>query len=239
VVSVGPSAKWGIDFMTCHPHSIGGHGYIIVAIDHFTKWVEAMPTFDNTRKTATLFIFNHVIARFGVPQAIITDHDSQFRNFMISELTEKLGLCHDNSTLYYPQANGQVKAINKFLITMLRRMIGIHKTSWHTMLFLALWMYRTSVKSTTRFTPFWLVYGVEAILPIECEIPSLKLAVELLPNTSVEKEHLLYLMQLEETQCDATLVIEAQKKRVKAQYDKHAKPRIFSEGDLVLLYEQD
>jgi hypothetical protein len=120
VVSVGPFAKWGIDFMTCHPHSIEGHGYIIVAVDYFTKWAEAMPTFDNTGKTTTLFLFNHVIARFGVPQAIVTDHGSHFRNFMMFELTEKLGLRHDNSTPYYPQANGQVEAINKVLITMLR-----------------------------------------------------------------------------------------------------------------------
>ena len=84
-----------------------------------------------------------------------------------------------------------------------------------------------------------IVYGVEAILPIECEIPSLKLAVEILPNTSAQEECLLYLMRLDETRSDATLVIEAQKKCVKAQYDKHVKPRVFSEGDLVLLYEQD
>jgi transposase InsO family protein len=153
-----------------------------------------MPTFDNTRKTASSFLFNHVIARFGVPQAIVTDQGSHFRNFMMSKLIEKLGLRHDNSTTYYPQANGQVEAINKVLITMLRRMIGIHKTSWHTMLFLALWVYWTSVKSATGFTPFRLVYGVEAILPIECEIPSLKLVVELIPNTFAEEEHLLYLM---------------------------------------------
>jgi hypothetical protein len=194
VVSVGPFAKLGIDFMTCHPHSAWGHGYIIVAVDYFTKWAEAMPTFDNTGKTVALFLFNHVIARFGVPQAIVIDHGSHFRNFMMSEITEKLGLRHDNSTPYYPQANGQVEAINKVLIIMLRWMIGIHKTSWHTMLFSALWAYRTSVKSATGFTPFRLVYGVEAILPIECEIPSLKLAVELLPNTSAEEECLLYLM---------------------------------------------
>jgi hypothetical protein len=120
VVSVGPFAKWGIDFMTCHPHSAGGHGYIIVAIDYFSKWAEAMPTFDNTGWTTTLFIFNHIIAHFGVPQAIITDHGSHFRNFMMSKLTEKLGLHHENSTPYYPQANDQVEAINKVLITMLR-----------------------------------------------------------------------------------------------------------------------
>ena len=80
------------------------------------------------------------------------------------------------------------------------------------MLFSALWAYRTSVKSSTGFTPFRLVYGMEAILSIECEIPYLKLAVELLPK----EEHLLYLMRLDETRRDATLVIEAQKKCVKA-----------------------
>jgi transposase InsO family protein len=105
--------------MTCHPHSAGGHGYVIVAVDYFMKWAEAMLTFDNTRKITALFFFNHIIARFGVPQAIVTDHGSHFRNFMMSKLTEKLGLFHENSMLYYPQANGKVKAINKVLITML------------------------------------------------------------------------------------------------------------------------
>jgi hypothetical protein len=67
----------------------------------------------------------------------------------------------------------------------------------------------------------------------------MKLVVKLLPNTSTEEEHLLYLMRLDETRCDATLVIETQTKCVKAQYEKHVKPRVFSKGDLALLYEQD
>jgi hypothetical protein len=46
-------------------------------------------------------------------------------------------------------------------------------------------------------------------------------------------------MQLDKTRCDATLIIETQKKCFKSQYDKHFKPRVFSEGDLILLYEQD
>jgi hypothetical protein len=158
---------------------------------------------------------------------------------MMSDLTEKLGLWHEKSTPYYPQANGQVEEINKVLITMLQRIIGIHKTSWHTMLFSSLWAYQTSAKSSTGYTPFQLMYGIEVVMPIECEIPSLKLFVELLPNTSAKEEHLLYLMQLYETHRDATLVIETQKKCVEAQYDKHVKRRVFSEGDLVLLYEQD
>jgi len=73
------------------------------------------------------FFFNHVVARFGVPQAIVTDHGSHFHNHMMTELTAKLGLSHDSSTAYYPQANGQVEAINKILKQMLQRMIGVHK----------------------------------------------------------------------------------------------------------------
>ena len=69
--------------MTCNPHSVGGHGYIIVVVDYFTKWVEAMPTFDNTGKTTTFFILNHIITRFGVPQAIVTNNVTHFYNFMM------------------------------------------------------------------------------------------------------------------------------------------------------------
>jgi hypothetical protein len=75
--------------------------------------------------------------------------------------------------------------------------------------------------------PFQLVYGIEVILSIECEILSLKLVVELLPNTTAEEERLLYLMQLDETHRDVALVIKTHKKCVKAQYDKHVKPRVF------------
>ena len=72
-------------------------------------------------------------------------------------------------------------------------MVGNHKTNWHHMLFYALWAYRTSTKTTTGFTPFRLVNGVESVLPIECQIPSLRLAVELLSDTLPLQEQLLQL----------------------------------------------
>jgi hypothetical protein len=81
--------------------------------------------------------------------------------------------------------------------------------------------------------------ALKSFSPIECEIPSMKLVVELLPNTSAEEECRLYLMELDETRHYSTLVIETQKKHIKSQYDKHVKLHVFSEGDLVLFYEQD
>ena len=154
VITVGPFMKWGVDFMTCNPHSAEGHAYIIVAVDYFTKWAEAMPTLAADGKTAAQFIFNHIIARFGVPQAIVTDHGTHFQDYMMAELTSRLGLRHDSSTPYYPQANGQVEAVNKVLVTMLQRTVGIHKSNWHLQLFSALWAYQMSAKNATGFTPF-------------------------------------------------------------------------------------
>ena len=83
-----------------------------------------MPTYAKDGKIVALFLFNHIIVRFGVPQAIVTDHGSHFQNKLMLELSTKLGFRHDNSTPYYPQANGQVEAINKLLETMLQRMVG-------------------------------------------------------------------------------------------------------------------
>jgi len=93
------------------------------------------------------------------------------------------------------------------------------------------------VKNVVGFTPFQLVYGLEAILPIQCEISSLKLMIDLLLDTSEEEARFLELIHLDETRREATLANEAHKKRIKAQYDRNVKPRIFSEGDPVLRYD--
>ena len=107
--------------MTINPPSSNGHCYIIISVDYFTKWFEAIPTFDNMTKIAAYFLFNHVITRFGVPKEIITNNGIHFRNSLMDELTTKLGLRHDfSSPIYYPQCNGQVEAINKVLKAMLQ-----------------------------------------------------------------------------------------------------------------------
>ena len=79
------------------------------------------------------------------------------------------------------------------------------------------------------------MHGVESILLVECKIPSLKLAVELLPYTFALEESLVHLEQLDEQHRDALVALEVNKCRVKVQYDKSFRSRKFSEGDLVLL----
>ena len=78
-----------------------------------------------------------------------------------------------------------------------------------------MWAYRTAVKTATGFSLYQLVHGVESVFPVECEIPSLKLAVELLPDTSPLEERLVHLEQLDEQRRDALVALEVNKHRIK------------------------
>jgi hypothetical protein len=102
VIIVGPFTKWGVDFMDCNPTLFGGHQHIIMVVDYFTKWAEAMSTVKFNGKNPTLFLFNQIIAQFGIPKEIVTDHSSHFQNEMMKDLSSKLGFKHGHSTPYYP-----------------------------------------------------------------------------------------------------------------------------------------
>ena len=83
------------------------------------------------------------------------------------------------------------------------------------MLYPALWAYRTAVKTAIGFFPYQLIHGVESVLPVECEIPSLKLAIDILQDTSTLEECLVHLEKLDEQRRDALVAIEVNKHHVK------------------------
>ena len=153
----------------------------------------------------------------------------------MTELDTILGFNQDHSSSFYPQTNGQVEEFNKTLKTIRNRTINTSRSNWHIMLYPALWAYRTNVKIATGFSPFQLVHGVEAVTPIECEIPSLKISIHVLLDMTELEEHFLHLENLDEWRRDALTTNEAHKNRIKNQYDISVKPRIFSEEELVLL----
>ena len=95
----------------------------------------------------------------------------------MTELCEELKIIHHNSSTYRPKKNGVVKASNKNIKKIIQKMVVTYK-DWHEMLPFALHGYRTSVRTSTGETPFSLVYGMEAVLPVEVEIPSLQVIME-------------------------------------------------------------
>jgi hypothetical protein len=112
-------------------------------------------------------------------------------------------------------------------------------SNWHIMLYPALLAYQIASKIFVGFLSFQLIHGLEVVLPIECEIPSLKIVIEILPNFFGLDMRLVHLEHIDEKRHDFATANEAHKKRVKSIYDNSMHPRIFYAGDLVLVYDQD
>ena len=161
-----PFSTWGIDVVgAVHLAASNGHRYILVAIDYFTKWVEAA-----SYKTVRA----DIIAKYGVLHAIISDNGTNFIAKRLEEYLHSYKVKHHRSSPYRPQMNGAVESANKNLVKILKKMAETHK-DWHDKLPYVLWAYRTSVQTSTGATPYSLTYGMEPVLPIEVEIPSLRI----------------------------------------------------------------
>ncbi|KAM1185755.1 hypothetical protein ACFX2G_015335 [Malus domestica] len=115
------------------------------------------------------------MTRFGVPEMIITDNGTIFTAEMFKEYTASLEIRLEQSTPYYPQANGQAEASNKVLIGILEKIIKERPGMRHLKLNEALWAYRTSFRLVIGTTPYALTYGHDAMLPIELSINSLRI----------------------------------------------------------------
>ena len=174
VIAVVRFTKWGVDYVTRNPVSTGGHKYIIVVVDYFTKWEEAMPTFKADDEMEAYFMFNQIITHFGIPKNIFNDHQSHFQNSRMIYLTTVLWFRKDHSSSFYPQENGQVEAVKKTLKTILKHTINTIQSNCHIMLNPALWAYWTNVKTATGFSPFQLVHEWKQSLRLNAKFHRLR-----------------------------------------------------------------
>lgn len=123
-----PFQQWGIDFIgEISNKSSGGHSWILVATDYFTKWVEAILVRRSTSKVVNNFLLNNIIIRFGCPEKIVTDNAMCFRSQEYKDFCEKYGITRSSSSSYHPQGNGQVESSNKSLLKIIKRILGENK----------------------------------------------------------------------------------------------------------------
>ncbi|XP_027157539.1 uncharacterized protein LOC113759173 [Coffea eugenioides] len=230
-----PCSMWGMDVIgTIDPPASNGHRFILVAIEYFTKWVEAESFKHVTKKVVANFLRDHIICRFGVPETLITDNAKNLNNDMVDGLCEQFKIKHRNSAIYRPQMNGAVEAANKNLKKIIRKMTEKHR-DWHEKLPYALMAYRTSIRTSTGATPYSLMYGMEAVLPAEVEIPSLRILMETkLEEADWIKQRHEQLTLIDEKRFNAICHGQCYQKRVARAYNKKVHRRAFEEGDKVL-----
>ncbi|KAM0891957.1 hypothetical protein ACQ4PT_026069 [Festuca glaucescens] len=164
------------------------------------------------------------------------DNAKAFKSKKMYRFMAKYKIKWNYSTGYYPQANGAIEAFNKTLGKVLKKTVTRNRRDWHDRLFESLWAYRVTVRTPTQSTPYSLVYGSEAVLPLEVQLPSLRVAIQD-ELTKDEQIHLRFqeLDALEEERLYALQNLELYRQNMVRAYDKLVKHRVFRKGELVLV----
>ena len=125
-----PFAQWGLDIVGPFPRAVGNKRYFLVSTDYFTKWVEAEPLTNIRDIDAKRFVWKNIVIRFGIPRTLISDNGLQFDSKAFRRYCCDLAITNRYSTLAYPQENGQVKAINKVVVSGLKKRSEGVKGRW-------------------------------------------------------------------------------------------------------------
>lgn len=232
VLSPWPFAKWGIDLIGPLPLGKYRMKFAVIAIDYYTKWVEAEPLTEITEARTTGFIWKNIVCRFGIPHSLVSDNGTQFDSAGLRKLCSELGIRKHFSSVAHPQSNGQVEAVNKTIKNNLERKLEGGKGAWVDELPLVLWAYRTTSRTATNETPFSLTYGTEAVVLTEIGEPSFR-TQQFDPDSNVEGLS-LNLDTLEIRRDQAQLRMVANQKAAARSYNHRVRVRRFQSGDLVL-----
>ncbi|GKE50538.1 reverse transcriptase domain-containing protein [Tanacetum coccineum] len=122
--------QWGMDILGPLPQAFEKLKFVIVAIDYFTKWIEAKPLARITGKDVMRFVWDNIVCRYGLPRVMVTDNETQFVNDPFKGWCESLNIKQMNTAVAHPQANGLVERANKSLMEGIKARLGREITGW-------------------------------------------------------------------------------------------------------------
>jgi hypothetical protein len=217
------------------PTAPGGFNRVLVAIDKFTKWIEVKPV-TCPKAYRVLDFLDELVHRYGLPHRVITDLGSNFNNHQFWEYCENSRIDVRYVLVAHPWANGQVERDNGVVLHALKkRLPGAANTKggkWIKELPNALWGLRTQPTKPTGQSPYFLIYGSEAILPADVmwESP----AVEQYDEGISEDSRRFDIDGLEEAHCAALVQSTRYLEGIRRYHDCNVKEHSFNVGDLVL-----
>ena len=224
---VGPLAK-----------APGGFEYLFVAIDKFSKWIEYMPLVKATSDKAVEFLDN-IVHRFGIPNCIITDLGTQFTGSKFWDYCEERSITVKYVSVAHPRANGQVERANGMILDALKkRLYQANKEApgrWLEELPSVVWGLRTQPSRNTGVSPYYMVYGAEAVLPSDVAFQSPR--VTNYDEISSFAARQLDVDCLEEQRLDSCVRTAKYLDVLRRYYNKNIRERLFAVGDLVLKWK--
>jgi hypothetical protein len=171
--------KWALDFVGPINRMSRRKKYILVCIYYVIKWVEAKALYSTNEQYVVDFLFNEIFTCFSVPRERVTDQGTQFTSNFVKALTKQYRIKHIKYSPYQPQANSQVESTNKVIEDILTKTIQLHQKDWANRFSEALWAYRIAWRNETCHTPYELVYGKKVLLPIEFQVKTFRIAIQL------------------------------------------------------------
>ena len=163
-VPVDVMKQVGVDL--CTLPEVDGYHYLIVCIDYFSKWSEAKPIKDKTAPTIAQFLYE-MMWRHGCFAIQINDQGRKFVNEVSDELHRLTGVVQRITSAYQPQSNGLVERQNRTIKNSLVKILEDNPRHWPYIMEGVLFAHRVSKHSSTKYSPFKLLYNREPVLPID------------------------------------------------------------------------
>jgi transposase InsO family protein len=162
--------RWGLDLLGPLPAAQGNLKYVVVAVEYFSKWIEAEPLATITSVTVQKFFLQNIVCRFGVPKAITVDNGTQFDAETFKDFCDRIGTKIHFASVRHPESNGLVERANGIIMTGIMKLIfNQPRGKWPDELIKVVWSHNTTASRSTGFTPFKLLFSDEAITPEEAK----------------------------------------------------------------------
>ncbi|PKA59347.1 hypothetical protein AXF42_Ash001441 [Apostasia shenzhenica] len=224
------------------PTAMKGYKWILVAVDYFTKWIEAKPLTQPTAQNVENFLWANIVCRYGIPMVIITDNGTPFANQRIHDFCGEHQINLKYASVWHPHTNGQAEAANKNILNILKKRLDGAKARWPEELPGVLWAYNTAPSEVTQESPFSLSFGMDVVIPVELEhlSPRIEAAASFEPEalqTWVDENNdsrRVDLDLLEKRRELAAIKRLEHKRRIERYYNRRVNPKVFGKGDLVL-----
>ena len=161
-----PFNKITIDLVTECEMSTSGNKHILTIMDHLTGWPEAFPIPDKSADSIVSTCINEYLPVHMCPWYILSDNGMEFKNNVMDQILQQLGIDRIFSAPYHPQSNGKLEVLHKYLKPTLKKLCEKDPANWDKYLNQVLTSYKITPNLATAETPFFLVYGRDPNLPL-------------------------------------------------------------------------
>ena len=161
-----PFDKIAIDLATDCKTSTLGNKHILTIIDHLTGWPEAFPIPDKSADTIVATLINHYLPVHMCLRYILSDNGTEFKNNLMDQVLQQLGIDRIFSAPYHPQSNGKLEVFHKYLKPTLKKLFKKDPANWDKYINQVLASYRITPNLATAESLFFLVYGRDPNLPL-------------------------------------------------------------------------